>query len=367
MNLPAILFPSVKQVSIFYIVFSLVTSCNEGSKHHNTDIQQNLSKEFSILSPAMDEVLSMNDTVHFSLGKQHTTAPDSVKVFLEGDLISTEKETVTELSFSHPFSKVGRQNFRLIIYYSDSLHQTLTTRVTVLSDQEPVSLSYRLIRKIPHDTEDYTQGLIYYNNRIYQGTGRVGSSTLKKINPNDGSVELVRKMDEDIFGEGITILNHKIYQLTYLHKIGYVYDIASFEQLREFDLQTMQGWGLTTDGTNLIVSDGSSVLYFYDPEYFNQVKQLDVCHNRGLVTNLNELEYVGGAIWANVYGDSFIVKIDAETGKVLARLELEPLFPPGIPRDIDHVLNGIAYNSADRTFFVTGKYWPFIYEIDILE
>ena len=109
------------------------------------------------------------------------------------------------------------------------------------------------------------------------------------------------------------------------------------------------------------------MLYFYDPQYFNQVGQLDVCNNRGLVINLNELEYVDGAIWANIYGESFIVKIDAKTGKVIARLELESLFPPDMPRDYDHVLNGIAYNPETRTFYMTGKYWPWMYEIKIIE
>jgi glutamine cyclotransferase len=129
----------------------------------------------------------------------------------------------------------------------------------------------------------------------------------------------------------------------------------------------MEGWGLTNDSVNLIVSDGSSVLYFYDPEYFTQVDQLDVCDNKGLATALNELEYVSDVIWANVYGKPFILKIDAKTGKVLASLNLETLFPKKMPRDMDHVLNGIAYNPDNNTYFVSGKYWPVMYEIRIIE
>ena len=369
MNITTFFLPVFKHVSFFYIAFSLIISCNRESQlnNHKTNSRPKTQKEFSVETPAMDEVFSSNNPVTFTLHSDNQIIPDSVKIYLEGKFIHTEKTSALNFVLENVFSKVGRQNFRIIVFYNDSLSQTLTTRVTALSDKEPATLSYRLIRKIPHDSGDYTQGLIYYNNWIYQGTGRPGSSTLKKINPKNGTVELERKMDKDIFGEGITILNHKIFQLTYRHKVGFVYDIASFELLREFDLQTMEGWGLTTDGKNLIASDGSSVLYFYDPEYFNQIKQLDVCHNRGLVTNLNELEYVDGAIWANVYGESYILKIDAETGAVIARLELESLFPKDIPRDYDHVLNGIAYNPSSHTFFITGKYWPLMYEIEILE
>jgi len=369
MNLTAIFLPVFKQVSLFYVVISLITSCHEGSKKNNSDTNSKSKpkKEFSVASPAIDEVLSVSDSVAFSLSSQSEIVPDSVKIYLEGNIVHTEKTSGNKFTITQVFSKVGRQNFRIIVFYNDSLSQTLTTRVTILSDTEPASLTFRLIRKIPHSSDDFIQGLVYHDKWLYQGTGRQGFSSLKKINPENGVTELERKMEKTFFGEGITIVNQKIYQLTYRQKVGFVYDVGTFELIREFDLQTMEGWGLTTDGKNLIVSDGSSVLYFYNPYYFNQIGQLDVCHNRGLVINLNELEYVDGAIWANVYGESYIVKIDAETGVVLARLELESLFPADLPRDYDHVLNGIAYNSGSHTFYITGKLWPLMYEIEIQE
>jgi glutamine cyclotransferase len=202
---------------------------------------------------------------------------------------------------------------------------------------------------------------------LYEGTGQKSRSELKKINPMNGETIMERKLENDFFGEGITLFNNQIYQLTYLSRVGLVYELETFEFIRKFDLQTREGWGLTNDGHNLIVSDGSSILYLYDPEYNTQVGQLDVCDNKGLVNSLNELEYVNGSIFANIYGQSYILEIEAKTGKVIGKLELKDIFPKGIPDNLDYVLNGIAYNPDANTYFVTGKLWPVMYEINIFE
>jgi glutamine cyclotransferase len=357
-----------KIVTGIFICVVTFFSCNAGPKDTAANLTEKPRKAFTLTAPKLDYVCSFNDSIHFRIKPaRNDYTPDSVQVFLAGKKVPRKIATPLAFSLKLPFSKVGRQNLRLVVYYNGSLIQELPTQITVLSDIEPAILNYKVIRNLPHDADAYIQGLFWYQGYLYEGTGLPRKSKLMKIDPVDGKITMEYKMGSEFFGEGITRWKNTIYQLTYQEKVGFVYNLATFEQIREFNLQTMEGWGLTADDQNLIVSDGSSVLYFYDPDYFSQVNQLDVCDNKGLVTLLNELEYAQKAIWANVYGKPYILKIDPQTGKVLGRLNLEALFPKNIPRDMDHVLNGIAFDPSSATYFVTGKFWPVMYEIRIIE
>lgn len=369
MNLSSISLPLSKSVSSTLLFIILFFSCHQetgkSSKRPTRVKQQHF---FIQTSPSPDQVFSFTDSVRFRLSsKNQKITADSVLLFSDGLPTIRKYETPMDFSIHNLFHKTGRHNFRLKVFYNDSLSQVLTTRIFVLSELEPLNLKYKVIRKLPHDINDYTQGYFYHDGILYEGTGEKGRSKLKKINPLTGETILERKLKDEFFGEGIALFNDQIYQLTYHSGVGFVYDMNTFEQVREFNLQTSEGWGLTSDGKHLIVSEGSSILYFFDPAYFSQVKILDVCDNKKLVTQLNELEYVNQSIWANVYGETRILKIDASSGKVLARLDLDALFPKDIPRDMRHVLNGIAYNPDTDTWFVTGKLWPLLYEIKIFD
>jgi glutamine cyclotransferase len=348
------------------ICITIFFSCNAGPKNTVPESVSKPRKLFTLISPEPDYVCSFNDSVHYEIRPvKKDLKVDSVQLFIAGNKVATETASPLKFVQKSVFRKVGRQSLRLVVHYSDNLSQTLATQITVLSDIEPSILQYKQIRSLPHSADAYIQGLFWYKGFLYEGTGQPGHSKLMKIDPANGKILMERKIGDEFFGEGIARWKNSIYQLTYRQKVGFVYDLTTFEKIREFDLQTMEGWGLTTNDTALIVSDGSSVLYFYDPEYYSQTDQIDVCDNRGLDTQLNELEYTDGIIWANVYGEPYILKIDAKSGKVLGRLNLESLFPKGIPRDMDHVLNGIAYNPDNHSFFVTGKFWPVMYEIKI--
>jgi glutaminyl-peptide cyclotransferase len=350
------------------LLAAFLFACNAGQERVSAESATKPKKAFALQSPALDFISNISDSIYFEIsGSLPEINVDSTIVFVSGRKASVEKFSPLSFSRKNLFTRVGRQNIRLIIYFNDSLSQTLTTRITVLSDIEPEILRYTVIRELPHSTDAYTQGLFYHEGFLFEGTGQRGRSKLMKIDPADGTILMERKLGNEFFGEGIARWKDKIYQLTYQQKVGFVYQLETFEQIREFDLQTMEGWGLTTNENDLIVSDGSSVLYFYEPEYFSQVDQLDICNKKGLVTQLNELEYAENSLWANVYGQPFIIKIEPATGKVLGRLNLEALFPKTIPRDIDHVLNGIAYNPLSRTYYITGKFWPVLYEIRIHE
>ncbi len=349
------------------IMFGACQPENKNTNRVNSNQTAPVRKDFTVISPSPDQKNILGETISFSFKPQNDAlVVDSIEVFIDGTKKYTERHQVTTFNSKTIFSKVGRQNVHFKIFYNHNLMQTLSAQVFILPDNEPVNLKYQLLRKISHDTLAYTEGLVYYKGYIYESTGQKRMSRLRQINPANGEILKDRKLEDNFFGEGLTILNDKIYQLTYQTKVGFVYDLETFELIRKFDLQTNEGWGMTNDGKNLILSDGSSQLYYYDPEYFTQIDQLDVCDKNGIVEKINELEFVKGTIWANIYGEPYLVKIEAKSGKVLARLDLKNLFPAGIPDNLDYVLNGIAYNPESDTFYITGKYWPVMYEIKII-
>ena len=225
--------------------------------------------------------------------------------------------------------------------------------------------TYKVVNTFPHDREAFTQGLAFEDGVLYEGTGRNGRSELRKIELETGSVLQTRKLPDEFFGEGITVYGDNIIQLTYLSKIGFVYKKDTFELLREFNYPTA-GWGITNDGKHLIMSDGTLKLYFLDPKTFEQVRQIEV-YDRGIsVWWLNELEYVEGQIYANVWPTERIARISPETGRVLGWIDMKGLLTQqDYNRQID-VLNGIAYDKKNGRLFVTGKFWPKLFEIKLV-
>lgn len=221
---------------------------------------------------------------------------------------------------------------------------------------------YEILAVYPHDPTAFTQGLVYDNGQLLEGTGRRGQSTLRRVDLATGRVRQQIPLAPDLFGEGITLFQEQIYQLTWQEHTGFVYDAASFALQRQFSYPT-EGWGLTHDGRQLIMSDGSSTLYFLDPAGLTITGQVTVFDDQGPVNQLNELEYVQGEVWANVWHTDTIVRIDPATGRVVGRIDLTGLLrdvPANQPVD---VLNGIAYDPAGDRLFVTGKLWPHLYEI----
>ena len=223
--------------------------------------------------------------------------------------------------------------------------------------------SFEVVAEYPHDPDAFTQGLTLVDGQLFEGTGMNGASELRLVDLQTGEVLQRRALDEKHFGEGITVLGDKIYQITWQTGTAFVYDRATFEQIGAFTYET-QGWGLTHDGASLIMSDGSNQLYVRDPETFEVTKQIAVYDGETPVANLNELEYIDGVIWANVWRTNFIARIDPETGQVIDWLDLTALTERALAsgRRID-VLNGIAWNPETGTVYVTGKLWPTLFEI----
>ena len=225
---------------------------------------------------------------------------------------------------------------------------------------------YRVLAKLPHDADAFTQGLVYQDGNFFESTGLRGESTLRKVNAESGDVLLRRRLEETYFGEGLCLFDNKLYQLTYQEGKAFVYNSETFIPIESFDYGG-EGWGLTHDGSQLIMSNGTDVLSFRDPENFAEKRSLRVRFRGKPLTNLNELEYIKGEIWANVWQTKRIVRISPETGHVLGSVFMKK-FPPRSDRTGDEdYLNGIAYDPEGDRLFVTGKRYAYIYQIELFE
>lgn len=225
--------------------------------------------------------------------------------------------------------------------------------------------TYKVVRTYPHDRGAYTQGLVFDGGFLYEGTGLVGQSTLRRVELETGAVLKSRSLSPQYFGEGITVCGDRIIQLTWRSQVGFVYDKNSFELRREFTYPT-EGWGITYNGQRLIMSDGSSRLYFLDPKDFQVTGSIEVRDNSQPVSGLNELEYVHGEIYANVWLTDRIVRIAPDSGQVTGWIEMGGLLPPEDRSEPESVLNGIAYDTGNNRLFVTGKLWPRLFEIELV-
>ena len=229
----------------------------------------------------------------------------------------------------------------------------------------PAAIVYNVIAQHPHDTGSYTQGLELHNGKMYESSGDFINSSLRITDFKTGKVEKKHAMGSStIFGEGITILNNKIYQLTWQNNLVYVYDVNNITKPIQTLKWPYEGWGITNNGTDLIISDGSANLYFVNPQDFKVKNTVSVQTNLGPLDSLNELEWIGGFVYANVYTTNTIVKIDPESGHVIGIMNFKNLLQPtDYIQDRTDVLNGIAYDSTTKTMYVTGKRWPKLFEV----
>jgi glutamine cyclotransferase len=230
----------------------------------------------------------------------------------------------------------------------------------------PVNINYSIVKIYPHDTSSYTQGLFWHNNKLYEGTGMRGQSKIlvDDLLSSKRTIKVTLPLTD--FGEGITILNNKIYQLTWQEHKVYVYNATNFVKEKEFEWP-YEGWGITTNGQQLLISTGGSNIYFVNPETFKIERTLGVSDNNGYVANLNELEFVDSSIYANIWMKDIIVKINEKSGQVEGILDFSNLLQKTnqpIVQTTD-VLNGIAYDAAKKSFYITGKYWPALYEVKL--
>ena len=224
--------------------------------------------------------------------------------------------------------------------------------------------TYKVVNTYLHDRNAFTQGLAFEDGVLYEGTGLRGRSTLRRVELETGDILQIRELPAQFFGEGVTIYENNAIQLTWQANVGFVYDRDSFELLGEFHYPT-EGWGITHDGKRLIMSDGTATLHFLDPETFGEIGRIEVCDNDSPVTRLNELEYIQGEIYANVWQTDRIARISPQTGQVIGWIDLKGILSPEDHSEPVDILNGIAYDAEKDRLFVTGKLWPKLFEIDL--
>jgi glutamine cyclotransferase len=230
-----------------------------------------------------------------------------------------------------------------------------------IDSASPKLYTYQIIKTYPHDTTAFTEGLVFNDGVLYESTGEYGFSSLRQVNLEDGVIQQKVLLPNQYFGEGLTVVNDSLVQLTYREKIGFIYDKETFGLLGNFSYSS-EGWGLTFNGNTLIMSDGTSKLTFLDPVTFQVVRQVNVHDGNTPVTNINELEYVKGAVYANIWMEQKIAIIDPQTGIIKGWIDLTGIYQPN---NLDDVLNGIAFDSKTSNLLITGKDWPNLYEISI--
>lgn len=299
--------------------------------------------------------------VSSSYGEEERTL-DRVDYYLDKELLGSSDSSHT-FDWASAGTLGGTHVIRAEAHYSDGKKGNQRVIVTVVSDEQPALQRYRIVQSYPHDVSSYTQGLVFMDGILYEGTGLNERSKLRKVDISTGKPIQNIDLADQYFGEGIAIFDNKIYQLTYTQQTCFVYDKETLGKLREFQF-TSEGWGLTHNDTNLIMSDGSAVLKFLEPESFKEVRRIKAFDTNGEVTRLNELEYINGEIWANIYQTDQIARIDPTTGKVIAYINCAGLLSNQERQGTD-VLNGIAYDAVGKRLFVTGKLWPKLFQIEI--
>jgi glutamine cyclotransferase len=360
----------------FFLLVSWILSCSSRSgnavKSRNESLDLNKANYaadlMKMISPAEDAEYKLKDQIRVSvIPFDDKKLFDSVKVFFDGKTVALLTSAPWECSVGPSFTDLtGRKSVKAVAYTREK-SQAVTRFVIVYSDIVPKRYSYKVINTYPHDTEAFTQGLFYDNGILYEGTGQETGSSLREVELETGRILRQHNLDPSLFGEGITLYKDRIYQVTWRNKVGFIYNKSDFRLINKIFIQT-EGWGLTTINDRIVMSDGSNVLYFHEPEMFDAVSRIEVYDNEKKVDQLNELEYIDGEIWANIWQTDLIARIDPNSGKVNSYVDMTPLYPESKRREINaDVLNGIAWDAQGRRIFVTGKRWPKLYEIKIME
>ena len=227
------------------------------------------------------------------------------------------------------------------------------------------TFGFEVVQRWPHDARAFTQGLVYRDGTLYESTGQQGESSLREVTLETGEVVRRHDLESRYFGEGLALLGGRLFQLTWRSQVGFIYDATTFQQVGEFHYSG-EGWGLTDDGTSLILSDGTSTLRFLDPVTFEVRRTVTVTDDGKALWRLNELEYVNGELFANVWMSDLIARIDPATGRVTGWIDLTGLLPPEDRSGREDVLNGIAYDAAHDRLLVTGKHWPWLFHIRLV-
>jgi len=348
--------PILKPLALITLVFLLVSCGN------NPDSKKN---PFSIKITNSKKKYETKDQLQLSIGNKKQVAIDSIIYFVDANRISSEL-TASNTSISLGGQKLGKRTVTAKIYSEGTLHNT-TTDFVIVSSVIPKLYSYKILETYPHDIKAYTQGLEFINDTLYESTGQYGKSSLRKTNYKTGEVYEQINLEKKYFGEGLTILNNKIYQLTYREDIGYIYDLATFKQTGTFVYgASREGWGLCNNGATIFKSDGTEKIWTLNSNTLIEEKFVEIYTNKSKIKSVNELEWVEGKIFANIYEKGSIAIINPGDGAVEGVINLTSLKDKVTQHEYLDVMNGIAYKGEENIIYVTGKNWDKLFKIEII-
>lgn len=337
---------------VFIFLVGIFASCEKPDPQYNIKITPSENK------------IQINKELQLSITDQQKVDVDSVQYFfLDQYLGSSSGNNPLKTTLEKP---LGKNNLSAKIYKKGKSFSA-EKEITLHTDKAPVVYTYDIVNTYPHDTRAFTQGLEFYKDTLYEGTGNYGGSSLRKVDLETGKVLKRINLGNEFFGEGISIMNDKIYQLTWQEEVGFIYDIHTFEKLDTFYYaNSIEGWGLCNDGKVLYKSDGSNRIWKLDPETLEEIGYIEPVTDNSLATRVNELEWVEGKIYANTWMKEGVIIIDPESGAVEGIIDFRGLKEKqGNQRNPD-VFNGIAYNPNTKKLYVTGKYWDTLFEVEIV-
>lgn len=341
------------------VLFVFLASCNTQKK----------SARFRFTTPQAGTIVHVGQAVPLKVAiPADFSSFDSVVYALDGQFVARQTDSMPVTLDTEKVS-FGSRTLSAKLYRGEE-EQVAYSNIVVVP-QPPERYGFKVVNEYPHDTKAYTQGLefdgqgVLYESTGYESTGQNGKSSLRKVNYQTGEVLQRVELDEQYFGEGLTLVGDKIIQLTWRSKVGFVYNKNTFARIGQFSYgQSREGWGLCYDGNRLIKSDGTSKLYFLNKDTYAEEGSVEVFNDKGPMDSLNELEYIDGKVYANVYTKDIIVIIDPETGTVEGEINLIGIYPD--KADHNNELNGIAYDRRNGRLFVTGKLWSKLYEIELV-
>ncbi|MFY0651095.1 MAG: glutaminyl-peptide cyclotransferase [Cyclobacteriaceae bacterium] len=351
---------SITQLGFFMAILSCIWLINCGGNKEPRKSPR-IRKLTRVVSPSGALKIPIGQKMEFDVQpSQDTVKVDSYIVTMGTQQVYDSKKNKTYIG-----NKTGKHSFSYLVQLSNGKQERHKQTIIFVSDSAPKQYTYRKVNTYTHDPDAYTQGLYVENGYLFESTGQRGTSSIRKVDIASGNV--IKKLDisDEYFGEGIASIGDELFMLTYTSNKGFVYSKTDFTQRREFQYPG-EGWGLTTKGDTLVMSNGSENLVFNSSDSFSEISRLQVYDNEGKIENLNELEYINGQIYANIYQTEKIAIIDPKSGKVTGIINLEGIFNRSNYSRRTDVLNGIAYDEENDRIFVTGKWWPKLYEIELV-
>ncbi|MGY3052927.1 glutamine cyclotransferase [Pedobacter sp. UYEF25] len=350
----------IKKPIVLAMLIAMIYACkNENANTYRSFITPEMGSSIALGNPLNVKILFGNDK-----------KVDSVVYLLDHTHYLSKNDT-SEVSIKTDELLLGNHLLAAKIF-SGGKSEDLTSNFILLSNIIPQAYGYEIIKKLPHDTSSYTEGFEYHDGFFYESAGDYGHSSLRRVEVNSGKVLQKATLDSAYFGEGITMIGNKILQLTYKTNVAFVYEKSTFKKLETIPYTVGQeGWGMFFDGSKILTTDGTNNIYFLDKNTYQKTGGIQVFDNKGPIDSLNELEVVDGKIYVNVYTQNYFLIVNEKTGAVEGKVDMSGLLPDGYFKTDyaigNNVLNGIAYDKVGKRLFVTGKKWPYVFQIKLIK